>query len=129
MADIARHVVETHFEPTVLRAWQILLATLSGAVHLKKRGLKMRVGDMEGDVRQALAAGGRRHYRRVRRGGVHALCAIHRQQAHDLRHQTRRLRIRGRARGLHSFTSQLNLSAFCGIGGVCRGCLGVFRRC
>jgi len=39
-------------------------------------------------------------------------------------------------RGLHSFTSQLNLSAFYGIGGgrrgcvaVLRGCKGVFRRC
>jgi len=28
------------------------------------------------------------------------------------------------ARGLHSFTFQLNVSAFCGIGGVLRGCLG-----
>jgi hypothetical protein len=27
-------------------------------------------------------------------------------------------------RGLHSFTSQLNLSAFYGIGGACRGCIG-----
>ena len=25
-------------------------------------------------------------------------------------------------RGLHSFTFQLNVSAFCGIGGACRGC-------
>jgi len=28
-------------------------------------------------------------------------------------------------RGLHSSTSQLNASALCGIGGACRGCLGV----
>ena len=27
-------------------------------------------------------------------------------------------------RGLHSSTFQLNLSAFCGIGGTFRGCLG-----
>jgi hypothetical protein len=27
-------------------------------------------------------------------------------------------------RGLHSFTSQLNLSAFCGTGGTFRGCPG-----
>jgi len=37
------------------------------------------------------------------------------------------------ARGLHSFTFQLNVSAFCGIGGALRVCLGVvsrvFRRC
>jgi len=36
-------------------------------------------------------------------------------------------------RGLHSFTFQLNVSAFCGIGGAVRVCLGVilrvFRRC
>ena len=36
-------------------------------------------------------------------------------------------------RGLHSFTFQLNVSAFCGIGGALRVCLGVilrvFRRC
>jgi len=36
-------------------------------------------------------------------------------------------------RGLHSFCFQLNISAFCGIGGVFRDCLGVmmrvFRRC
>jgi succinate dehydrogenase/fumarate reductase flavoprotein subunit len=30
---------------------------------------------------------------------------------------------RGVGRGLHSFTSQLNLSAFHGIGGACRGCV------
>jgi hypothetical protein len=28
-------------------------------------------------------------------------------------------------RGLHSFTCQLKVSAFCGIGGACRACLGV----
>jgi len=28
-------------------------------------------------------------------------------------------------RGLHSFTFQLNVSAFCGIGGAFRGCLGL----
>ena len=27
-------------------------------------------------------------------------------------------------RGLHSFTFQLNVSAFCGTGGAFRGCLG-----
>jgi len=27
-------------------------------------------------------------------------------------------------RGLHSSTFQLNLSAYCGIGGACKGCLG-----
>jgi len=27
-----------------------------------------------------------------------------------------------RPRGLHSSTFRLNVSAFCGIGGVCRGC-------
>jgi hypothetical protein len=32
------------------------------------------------------------------------------------------------ARGVHSFTSQLNLSAFCGIGGACRGCSEVVWR-
>jgi hypothetical protein len=32
-------------------------------------------------------------------------------------------RCRPRCRGLHSFTSQLNLSAFYGIGGACRGCV------
>jgi hypothetical protein len=36
-------------------------------------------------------------------------------------------------RGLHSFTFQLNVSAFCGIGGALTVCLGfilrVFRRC
>jgi len=31
--------------------------------------------------------------------------------------------LRPGARGLHSFTFQLNLSAFCGIGGVFEGCL------
>jgi len=31
------------------------------------------------------------------------------------------------ARGLHSFTFQLNMSAFCETGGVFRGCLGVSR--
>ena len=31
---------------------------------------------------------------------------------------------RGGVRGLHSFTFQLNVSAFCGIGGACRVCLG-----
>ena len=35
--------------------------------------------------------------------------------------------------GLHSSTFQLNVSAFCGIGGASRDCLGVilrvFRRC
>jgi hypothetical protein len=30
----------------------------------------------------------------------------------------------GAGRGLHSFTSQLNLSAFCGIGAAFMGCLG-----
>ena len=37
-----------------------------------------------------------------------------------------------RARGLHSFTFKLNVSAFCGIGGAFRGCLGGdggFRGC
>jgi hypothetical protein len=33
-----------------------------------------------------------------------------------------------RARGSHSFTSQLNVSAFCGIGGALRDCLGVLMR-
>ena len=32
-------------------------------------------------------------------------------------------------RGLHSSTFRLNLSAFCGIGGAVRGCVGVCRRC
>jgi hypothetical protein len=32
-------------------------------------------------------------------------------------------------RGLHSFTSRLNVSAFCGIGSAFRGCFGVFSRC
>jgi len=34
--------------------------------------------------------------------------------------------VRALGRGLHSFTSQLNLGAFCGIGGAHRGCLGYF---
>jgi len=33
------------------------------------------------------------------------------------------------ARGLHSSTFRLNFSAFCGIGGTFRGCLGVCRVC
>jgi len=32
-------------------------------------------------------------------------------------------------RGLHSFTVQLNVSAFCGIGGALKGCLGGVRGC
>jgi TPR repeat protein len=40
---------------------------------------------------------------------------------------------RGEGRGLHSFTFQLNVSAFCGIEGALRVCLGVilrvFREC
>jgi hypothetical protein len=32
-------------------------------------------------------------------------------------------------RGLHSSTYQLNVSASCGIGGACRGCLGGVSRC
>jgi len=32
-------------------------------------------------------------------------------------------------RGLHSFAFQLNLSAFCGIGGACRGCSRGVRGC
>ena len=32
-------------------------------------------------------------------------------------------------RGLHSSTSQLNVSVFCGIGGVLRGCVGGFTGC
>ena len=32
-------------------------------------------------------------------------------------------------KGLHSFTFQLNVSTFCGIGGAFRGRLGVFRGC
>ena len=32
-------------------------------------------------------------------------------------------------RGLHSSTFRLNLGAFSGIGGACRGCLGDFGRC
>jgi hypothetical protein len=31
--------------------------------------------------------------------------------------------------GLHSFTSDLNLSAFCGIGGAFRGCFGGVKGC
>jgi len=31
--------------------------------------------------------------------------------------------VRALGRGLHSFTSQLNLGAFCGIGGAHRGCV------
>jgi len=34
-----------------------------------------------------------------------------------------------RGRGLHSFTSQLNLSAFYGIGGACRGCVARVKGC
>ena len=34
---------------------------------------------------------------------------------------------RSAGRGLHSSTSRLNLSAFCGIGGAFRGCLGVIQ--
>jgi hypothetical protein len=41
--------------------------------------------------------------------------------------------VEGGGRGLHSLTSQLNLSALCGIGGALRGCVahvkGVFRVC
>ena len=32
-------------------------------------------------------------------------------------------------RGLHSFGFQLNVSAFCGIRGACRGCSALFRWC
>jgi hypothetical protein len=32
-------------------------------------------------------------------------------------------------RGLHSSTFRLNISAFCGIGGACRSCVGVSRTC
>ena len=35
----------------------------------------------------------------------------------------------GGGRGLHTSTSRLNVSAFCGIGGTFRGCLGVFNSC
>ena len=34
------------------------------------------------------------------------------------------LDVKPRARGLHSFPFQLNLSTLCGIGGALRGCLG-----
>jgi len=33
--------------------------------------------------------------------------------------------VRNTGRGLHSSTFQLNVSAFCGIGGAFRGCIGV----
>ena len=49
-----------------------------------------------------------------RAGGVHDGHALLRQQLHL---------VHTGARGLHSFTSQLNLSAFYGIGGERRGCL------
>ena len=52
--------------------------------------------DVASMIRRPLAEGGRLHHRYSHRGDV--------------------LRLRGR--GLHSFTSQLNLSAFPGIGAV-----------
>jgi len=73
-------------------------------------------GAASGDVTGGGAAGGAHLHTVVSERGVHRLVCVQHVQRHILAVP--------QPRGLHSLTFQLNVSAFGGIGGVVRDCLG-----